>query len=236
MFRFNLRLETDFMGRPVSLTGKDGFRLGAYRAEPQTGIKGGVVICQEIFGVTGNLKSVCDFYAGAGYLTIAPQFFDRIERDVALDYTPEGRHRAEEFLTKAEWHVALDDLEVARQHLHSLGAGKVGVVGFCWGGTLAWLLACRRHVDCAVAYYGSEIDDFAGEHARHPVILHIGDADRVIPPDKLARIQKAQAATPIYIYANAPHGFDNSLRTGYDPATAELARQRTLEFLQRHVG
>ena len=137
----------------------------------------------------------------AGYLAIAPQFFDRFEPDVALEYTPEGRQRAGEFLARADWNVALEDLQAARQSLRSFGTPKVGIVGFCWGGTLAWLLACRDQVDCAVAYYASEIDDFPNEHARHPVIMHIGDADRTIPPEKLTRIQKAQAGTPMYIPA-----------------------------------
>lgn len=224
------------MGQRITITGKGGFQLGAYLAQPEGKAKGGVVVCQEIFGVNDYLRSVCDFYATAGYLTVAPQFFDRIERDVALDYSPQNLARGLEFIPKVDLHVALDDLEAAREHLRSAGAAKVGVVGFCWGGTLTWLLACRRQVDCAVAYYGSEIDDFPNEHARHPVIMHIGDADRTIPPDKLARIQKAQADTPIHIYPGAPHGFDNTLRQGCDHATAKLARQRTLEFFARHVG
>jgi carboxymethylenebutenolidase len=224
------------MGKKITITAKDGYRLGAYLAEPQSQPRGGVVICQEIFGVNEYLKSACEFYAAAGYLTIAPQFFDRFEPDVALDYTPEGRQRAGEFLARTDWNVALEDLDVARQSLRSLGTAKVGIVGYCWGGTLAWLLACRGQVDCAVAYYPSEIDDFPGEHARHPVILHMGEADRTIPAEKLRRIQEAQAGTPMYLYPGAPHGFDNSIRHGHEMATAKLARERTLEFLAQHVG
>ena len=224
------------MGTKISIPAKDGFQLGAYLAESKHQPRGGVVICQEIFGVNEYLKSVCDFYADAGYLAIAPQFFDRFEPDVALEYTPEGRQRAGEFLARADWKVALEDLQSARQSLRSFGTPKVGIVGYCWGGTLAWLLACRDQVDCAVAYYPSEIDDFPNEHARHPVIMHIGDADRTIPPEKLTRIQKAQDGTPIYIYPNAPHGFDNSIRHRQEITTAKLARERTLEFLARHIG
>lgn len=176
------------MGQKITLTGTDRFEFQAYLAEPEAKTKGGVVICQEIFGINDYLKSVCDFYAAAGYLTSAPQFFDRVERDVALSYSPQNLAQALEFIPKVDLNVALDDLEAARRHIRSAGAAKVGAVGFCWGGTLAWLLACRREIDCAVAYYGSEIDDFPNEHARHPAIMHIGEADRVIPPDKLARI------------------------------------------------
>ena len=224
------------MGRKIAISGEDGFQLGAYLADPKRQPKGGVVICQEIYGVNEYLKSACDFYADAGYLTIAPQFFDRFERDVALQYTPEGRKRGGEFLASADWNVALQDLKAACQTLRSFGTPKVGIVGYRWGGTLAWLLACRDQVDCAVAYYPSEIDDFPNEHARHPIIMHIGDADRVIPAEKLTRIQEAQADTPIYIYPNSPHGFDNTIRYPQETPAAKLARERTLECLARRIG
>jgi len=224
------------MGEKITITGRDGFRFGAYLALPRGAVKGGLVVCQEIFGVNDYLKSVCEFYGAAGYVTVAPQLFDRIERDIALDYSPQNLARALEFIPKADWNTALDDVDAARQRVRSAGAPKVGVLGFCWGGTLAWLCACRRDVDCAVAYYGSEIDDFPHEHARHPVIMHIGDADRTIPPDRLARIRSAQADTPIHVYPGAPHGFDNTIRHGTDGGSAKLARQRTLEFLAEHLG
>jgi len=118
------------MGQTISITAYDGFQFGAYLAQPQDKAKGGVVVCQEIFGVNDYLKSVCDFYAAAGYLTIAPQFFDRIERDVALDYSPQNLARGLKFIPEVDLNVALDDLDVARQYIRAAGAAKVVAVGF----------------------------------------------------------------------------------------------------------
>jgi len=224
------------MGKRITVSAKDGFKFGAYLAEPEGKPKGGVVICQEIFGVNKYIESVCDFYTDAGYLTIAPAFFDRVERDVALKYLPEGRARGIEIAGKVDWDTALGDLEAARKTIHSVGTQKCGAIGFCWGGSLAWLFACRCEIDCAVAYYGSEIEHFPNDHARHPVIMHIGEEDRVIPPEKLENIKKAQAGTPIFTYPKASHGFDNEARPNYEPATVKLARERTIEFLAQHVG
>jgi len=224
------------MGKRITITGLDGFELGAYLADPEGKPKGGVVICHEIFGVNQYLESVCDFYAHAGYLTVAPQLFDRIERDVNLRFSSEGRDRGLQIAGKVVWDTALDDIEVAREIIRLAGADKVGVIGFCWGGSACWLFACRRKVDGVVAYYPSEISHFPDEHARHPAIMHIGEEDAVIPPDALESIKKAQAGTPIYTYPGAPHGFDNDTRPKYNSATAHLARERTLEFLGQHIG
>jgi len=224
------------MGKRTTITGKDGFHFGAYLAEPEGKPKGGVVICQEIFGVNPYIESVCDFYTKAGYLTIAPTLFDRIERDVNIKNSPAGVQRGIQISSKVDWDQALDDVEKSLETIRAAGAQKFGAIGFCWGGTLAWLLACRREIHCAVAYYGAEIEHFPHEHARHPVIMHIGEEDPVIPPEKLESIKKAQAGTPIFTYPKGSHGFDNEARPKYDPATVKLARERTLEFLSRHVG
>jgi len=224
------------MGKRIDITGKDGFNFGAYLAEPEGKPKGGVVICQEIFGVNHYIETVCDFYTKAGYLTIAPALFDRIERDVDIKYLPEGVQRGIQISSKVDWDQALDDVEKSLEIIRAAGAQKFGAIGFCWGGTLAWLLACRREIDCAVAYYGAEIEQFPNEHARHPAIMHIGEEDPVIPPEKLESIKKAQAGTTIFTYPKGSHGFDNEARPKFDPATVKLARERTLEFLVQHVG
>ena len=224
------------MGKRISITGNDGFHFGAFWEEPEGKPKGGVVVCQEIFGVNQYLENVCHFYAKAGYLTIAPALFDRIERDMDIKYSPEGVKRGIQISSKVDWDQALDDVESSLATARTAGAQNFGAIGFCWGGTLAWLLACRREVDCAVAYYGAEIEQFPNEHARHPVIMHIGEEDPIISPEKLESIKKAQAGTAIFTYPKASHGFDNGARPKYDPATVKLARERTLEFLAKHVG
>ncbi len=224
------------MEKRIKITGKDGFEMDAYRAEPEGRPKGGVIICQEIFGVNSYIEGICDFYAKVGYTAIAPALFDRAERGVNLDYALESRDRGMKIAGKVDWDNALDDLEVARDILRSAGAKKVGVVGYCWGGSAAWLFACRRQVDGAVAYYPSETSHFPNDHARHPAIMHIGEEDMVIPRETLDQIKKDQAGTPIFSYPGAPHGFDNQERQNYRADAAQLARERTLEFLARHVG
>lgn len=224
------------MGKRITIKGEDGFEFGAYRAEPEGNPKGGVVICQEIFGVNRYIESVCDFYARAGYVTVAPALFDRVEHNVDIEYSLEGRDRGIGIAHKVVWDTALDDIETTREFLRSSGASGVGVVGYCWGGSVAWLFACRRQVDCAVAYYPGEITHFPNDHARHPVIIHIGESDVVIPRETLESIKKNHADTLLYAYPGAPHGFDNETRQGYDGGTAKLARERTLEFLAQHIG
>ena len=224
------------MGERVPYRGKDGFEINAYRAEPVGPTKGGVIVCQEIFGVNPYIEEVCDSYAKIGYAAIAPSLFDRVERGVSLDYSLENRDRGLKIAAQVDWDRALDDLEMARDTLRLTGPKKVGVVGYCWGGSVAWLFACRRQVDCAVAYYPSETSHFPDDHARHPVIMHIGEEDMVIPLGTIEQIKKDQAGTPIYTYPGAPHGFDNPGRQTYRADAAKLARGRTLEFLARHVG
>ncbi len=224
------------MGTRTTITCNDDFQLGAYLAEPNGKARGGIAICQEIFGINSYIESVCEFYSQAGYATVAPALFDRAEPNLDIKYSPEGVKRGIEISTRVDWDQALDDLEASLNTLRARGIEKFGIVGFCWGGTLAWLSACRREVDCAVAYYGAEIEHFPNEHSRRPVIMHIGEEDPVIPADKLAAIKKAQAGTPIYTYPKASHGFDNENRPNYDPATVMLARERTLDFLAQHVG
>jgi len=224
------------MGKRIALKDRDGFEFGGYLAEPEGARKAGLVVCQEIFGVNDYIESVCDFYAGAGYVTVAPALFDRVERDVDIKYSMAGRDRGIAIAGKVGWDTALNDLDVAGGVLRSAGAKKVGVIGFCWGGSVAWLYACRRRVDCAVAYYPGEIDHFPNEHAQSPTIIHIGEDDAVIPREKLVAIQAAQADTPLYTYPGAPHGFDNETRPKYNADTARLARERTLQFLAKNLS
>jgi carboxymethylenebutenolidase len=223
------------MNDMITLTARDGHTLDAYVARPPAAVRGGLVIAQEMYGVNDYLRSVCDFYAARGYLAIAPALYDRRERDLVYTYSSEDHDKAQ--VTYKSWPIepALDDLEAA--HAAVADAGKTGIIGFCWGGSLAWLAACRRRYDCAVAYYGSMMPDLADEHARCPVIAHIGDKDTSLPLARVAAFRAAQPSVDVYIYAGAQHGFDNPGRTArYHAEAHRLARERTLAFLADQIG
>jgi carboxymethylenebutenolidase len=218
----------------IRLRARDGHELDAYLAQPSR-VRGGLVVAQEMYGVNDYLRSVCEFYAAHGYVAIAPALYDRKQRALTYSYTKDDHDRAQKTYTAWSLDAALADLDAARDAIAD--AGKVGIVGFCWGGSLAWLSACRRHYDCAVSYYGSMIPDLAHEQARCPVIAHIGDQDTTLPPTRIAVFRAAQPAVPVFIYEGAQHGFDNEKRTErYDAVAHKLARKRTLEFLAQHVG
>jgi len=219
----------------IRLRARDGHDLDAYLVRPSARVRGGIVIAQEMYGVNGYLRSVCDFYAAQGYVAIAPALYDRTQRGLNYAYTKEDHDRAQKTYTAWNLDHALADLAAA--HAAIADAGKIAIVGFCWGGSLAWLAACRSDYACAVSYYGSMIPDLANERARCPVICHIGDKDTSLPPPRVAVFRAAQPTVPVHMYEGAPHGFDNESRTErYHPAAHKLARERTLEFLAKHVG
>ena len=223
------------MGTIIQIIARDGHVLDAHLARPASKPRGGIVIAQEMYGVTSYLRDTCDFYAAHGYLTIAPALYDRRERNLILEYNQENHDRAQRIYKTWNWDHALEDLDAAKSLV--LEAGKAAIVGFCWGGTLAWLAACRRNYTAAVAYYGSMMPDFAKESARCPVIAHIGSADTTMPHARIELFQQAQPNIPINMYAGAPHGFDNPSRTDrFLGEASQLARNRTLEFLAQHIG
>ena len=168
------------MGVMIELIASDGFRLSAYRASAKGKARGGLVVAQEIFGVNSHITSVCDAYAEDGYDAIAPALFDRYERGVDIGYTPAEIAKGRELKAKVTLDAALADVAAARDALAS--SGKVGIVGYCWGGYIAWLCAARvSGLACAVSYYGGGITDAAAEDPKCPVLAHFGERDSVIP-------------------------------------------------------
>jgi len=219
----------------IRLHASDGHELDAYIARPSGRVRGGIVIGQEMYGVNDYLRGVCDFYATQGYVAIAPALYDRQQRGLTFTYDKQGHAIAQKTYTDWDFDKALLDFDAARGAVTD--AGKIGFVGFCWGGTMAWLNACRRSYAGAVAYYGSFMPDYVTETARCPVIAHVGDRDTSFPLERIALFRAAQPDIPFYIYEGAQHGFDNAKRTErYDAAAHKLALERTLEFLGRHVG
>ena len=222
------------MGRSIELTAADGFRLSAWRAEPVGEPRGAVVVAQEIFGVNSHIRNVCDGFAADGYLAIAPALFDRYERGVDIGYTPPDVAKGRELKSQAQIEPALLDIDAARAAVAS--AGKVAVIGYCWGGFVAWMAAARvAGFACAVPYYGGGILDAAAEQPRCPVMAHFGERDSGIPVAGVRQLMARHPDAQIFIY-DADHGFNCDQRAAYNPAAAKIARERTLDFLRRYVG
>ncbi len=221
------------MGQRISLEASDGHRLAAYRTDPEGPPRGGIVIIQEVFGLNDHIRGVCDGYAEDGYAVVAPALFDRVEEGVELGYQGGDLSRGRELRGALGWDEPLLDIQAAVESLK--GAGKVGVIGYCWGGSLAWLCATRLGVDAAVCYYGGQIADFVDETPRCPVMLHFGETDAFIPNEKVELVREMHASVPLFTYP-AGHGFNCESRADYHPQSAKLARSRSLEFLSQHLG
>ncbi len=218
----------DNMGETITLTCKDGAKISAYVARPSGKPKGGMVVLQEIFGVNHHIRAVADRYAAAGYLAVAPALFDRVERNVELGYGADDRPRAMELRSKTRIEDTLADVAAAIEVAKD--GGKVGIVGYCWGGTLAYAAAARlAGVTAAVGYYGGGIAAMVMERPRAPLMLHFGERDKHIPLSDVEKIRAAQPEVPVFVYA-ADHGFNCDERESYDAAAAQEAERRTIAF------
>ncbi len=226
------------MGQFITLTASDGFSFPAYVAEPAGTPKGAVVVLQEIFGVNSHIRSVADGYAAEGYLAVAPATFHRAKPGVELGYTPEDMGAGMALKTAVEALPApgvLRDIEAAVAY--AARAGKVGIVGYCWGGLLTWRSACAvPGLSAAVAYYGGGVTT-PGEAARQPrcpTLAHFGERDHWIPLETVEAFKKAQPGVAVHVYA-ADHGFNCDQRGSHDAAAAKLARERSLAFFGMHL-
>ncbi len=217
----------------IKLTTKDGFTLAAYRADPEGKPRGGIVVIQEIFGVNRHMRRMTDGFAADGYLAICPALFDRAERGIDIAYGPDDIARGRDLRVKVTWEQTLADMAAAIAEVKK--AGKVGVVGYCWGGSVAWRAATQLDCAAAVGYYGGMVAQFANEKAKCPVMMHFGEKDASIPLTDVDKFKKAQPGVPVHVYA-ADHGFNCEDRKQHDPTAAKLARERTLEFFRKHVG
>jgi carboxymethylenebutenolidase len=221
------------VGDLITLTAGDGHELAAYVARPEGPARAGLVVCQEIFGVNAHMRDVCDGFAAEGYLAIAPALFDRLERGVELGYSDDDTARGRALRTALAWDDVMRDVGTAAEEVRN-GAG-VGVIGYCWGGSVAWLAACRLPVQASVSYYGGQVHEFRAETPGCPVQFHFGTKDPIIPNEHVEEIAALHPDIPLYTY-DAGHAFDCTPRPDYDPAAAALARQRTLDFLVEHLG
>jgi carboxymethylenebutenolidase len=221
------------MGEQIRLNTSGMQCIGAYVAKPASAPLGGIVVVQEIFGVNAHIRAVADRFAAQGYTAIAPAFFDHIETNLELDYDPASFARGKQVVTEVGIERALEDVASAAESIKS--SGKIGVVGYCWGGTIALLSATRLGLP-AVSYYGARNVSFLDEKPKAPVQFHFGDRDASIPPEAVQRHREAYPLMEIYTYP-AGHAFNRDVDgSHYDAPSAELAWQRTLAFFAAQLA
>jgi carboxymethylenebutenolidase len=229
------------MTETIQLKAADGFELPAYVARPARTARATVVVLQEIFGVNSHIRAVADGYARQGYLAVAPELFHRVRSGVELGYTAADVEQGRQLKTAAEALPApgvLADVAAAIAYGASQAGGKVGVVGYCWGGLVVWRGACTLPgLSAAVAYYGGGMTagDEPARQPRCPVMCHFGEQDHAIPIDGVHAFAKAQPAVEVHVYP-AQHGFNCDQRASFDAAAAALAQQRTQAFFARHLA
>jgi len=229
------------MGETIQLRAADGFSANAYVARPKTAARGAVVVLQEIFGVNAHIQAVANGFAMAGYLAIAPATFDRVQTHVNLGYGEADRNQGFALKGQVEDLPApgvLPDIQAAIDWAHLNSQGKVGVVGYCWGGLLTWRSACLLSgIAAAVPYYGGGVTSptEVARQPRCPVMAHFGERDHYIPLDGVQAFTQAHPEVEVHIYP-ADHGFNCDHRGSYDEAATNLALERTLSFFLKHVG
>jgi len=223
------------MGQTINLTAKDGHKFTGYEAKPSGKARGGLVMVQEIFGVNHHIKAVSDGYAADGFHVVAPAYFDRVGKDIQLGYSEADIQKGREIRGKITWDQILADTQAGIDALK--GSGKLGIIGYCFGGSVAWLGATRfKDFAASVCYYGGQIAQFAEEKPNCPVLMHFGETDHAIPLADLGKIRAAQGAiVELQVYP-AGHGFTCDERGSYHAPSSKLARERSVAFLKQHLG
>lgn len=219
------------MGHWIQIDTPQG-RIGAWRADPADAPRGALVIVQEIFGVNAHIRSVAEGFAIDGYVALAPAYFDVIEPRVELGYDDSGFALGRDLITRLGLEAAVDITAGAADAV--AGAGKVGCVGYCWGGTVALLAAMRLGLP-SVSYYGARNAPFLTETPLAPLMFHFGECDASIPPKMVQQHRDLLPQMEVFSYP-AGHGFNCDLRADYDPSCARLARERTLDFFHRNLA
>jgi len=219
------------MGTSIEISAADGRAISAYETLPGGPPRGGIVVVQEIFGVTAHIRDLVDAFAAAGYHAMAPAMFDRLEPGVMLPYTDVEGGRARVARLTRENVIA----DVGGAVMHLAGSGRVGVVGYCWGGTVAWIAAATLPIAAAVSYYGTRINQNLDLRPTCPMQLHYGELDASTPPGHIQQVRDALPSGEFHLYP-AGHGFNCTDRADYHADSARLAFERTLDFLGRHVG
>ncbi len=229
------------MGKMVDLSAADGQKIPAYVAEPAGKPRGAVVVLQEIFGVNSHIRNVADGYAQEGYLAVAPATFQRVKPGVELGYEAADMQQGFGYKMAVEALPApgvMQDIQAAIDYAAQHSGGKVGIVGYCWGGLLTWRAACTLNgLAAAVPYYagGITLPEEIARQPRVPVMANLSDRDQWVPLDGVEAFKKAHPEVEVYVYP-ANHGFNCDQRAAWDAPSAKLARERTLAFFAKHVG
>jgi carboxymethylenebutenolidase len=230
-------------GRTITVSAKGGGSFRAYLAMPEKGSGPGIVLLQEIFGINAYIRGVADYYAEEGYVVLAPDLFWRIEPGIELGFTGADRERAFELLGKFDIGLAVEDIAATVSALRTLPEckGKVGVLGFCLGGLLAYLAAAHARVDCAVSYYGVGIEKRLGEAAKAkcPMVFHMGALDKSTPPEVVEAIRgafKERSDVEVYVYPGADHAFARKAGDHYDKPAAMMAHTRSIALFRKVLG
>lgn len=227
----------------IDIAAPGGGKFRGYLCLPPAGKGPGLVVEQEIFGINENVRFVCEEYAKQGFVTLAPDLFWRIEPNIDLDYSEAGWKRAFELFQTFDVDQGMKDVAATIQALRGRSEcnGKVGCIGYCLGGKLAFLSATRTDADASVGYYGVGLDAVLGEkgNIRKPLMLHIAEKDKYVPPEAQAKVKEALKGMPgveVHSYPNVDHAFARLNGDHYDKPAADLANSRTLAFLKKHLG
>ena len=220
------------MAHAITLIAADGHTFGAWQDGPADA-KAGLVVVQEIFGVNNHMRNLCAAFAAAGYAVIAPALFDRAERNIELGYTPDDIARGRDLRGKLPDAGVIADIEAAAA---ALGNRKIGIVGYCFGGTVAWWGATRsKKFSAASGWYGGGIAGTRTEVPNCPVQLHFGEKDTGIPMSDVEAIRTAQPGVAIHVYPGAQHGFGCDERASFSAPDDRIAQARTLAFFAKHL-
>jgi carboxymethylenebutenolidase len=221
------------MSEFTTIMARDGHEFQTWLAAPPGRPRAAILVVQEIFGVNSHIRAVTDGYAAAGYVAIAPALFDRVRRGIELGYSAADMQEGQGYVKQLQRGQTLADLSAAIAVVKH--AGRVGVVGYCWGGTIAYVAACELPIACAVAYYGASITKELEKQPKCPLMYHFGELDKHIQASDVAKIKAAHPQGEFHTY-RADHGFNCEQRASYDAASAQLARERSLAFFAKHVA
>ena len=218
----------------IELTAGDGHTFSAYRADPPDAPKGAVVVLQEVFGVNRHIKQIVDAFAAKGYVAIAPSLFDSARPGIELGYDEGGLAEGIALVRQVGNERALAEIQAAVDSVKA--AGKVAVVGYCWGGYLAYAAGNMVNgLACAVGYYGGGIVDDYGAKRKVPTLLHFGENDPMIPLEAMSQFRAYRPDVSVFSYPDASHGFNCGERDSYQKEAAQKAFERTASWISQYV-